>query len=100
IPCSRSYAAPFHRLRPGEQGYGHTPTAALSRPCLDHQHGALYGDVAGALQGRLAIIWKAPEPLIGSRGLSLFSVLVTDAASSTYKHSLQSRASPNATRNP
>ena len=28
--------------------------AALPRPCLHHQHGALYGDVAGALQGYLA----------------------------------------------
>jgi len=43
-----------NRLRPGRQGHGHKATATLPRPRLDHQYGALYGDVARAFKD----VWR------------------------------------------
>ena len=40
-----AYAAAFDGLCPGRQGNGHAAPPALPRPCQDHEHGTLHGDV-------------------------------------------------------
>ena len=50
------HAAAFNRIRTGGQGNGHTTAPALPRTCLDHEHRAIHSDVAGAVQGYLAVI--------------------------------------------
>ena len=40
-----AYAAAFNGLCPGRQGNGHAAPPALPRPCQDHEHGTLHGDV-------------------------------------------------------
>ena len=50
------HAAAFNRIRTGGQGNGHTTAPALPRTCLDHEYRAIHSDVAGAVQGYLALI--------------------------------------------
>jgi len=59
------------RIRTGGSRNGYTTAPALPGPRLDHEHGALHGDVAGAVQGHLARLdrrgslsmGKVPAPL-------------------------------------
>jgi integrase len=55
FPRSRAHAAPFLRLRPGEQGDGYAKAPALPRPCLNHEHGEVQRDEPRAIQGYLAV---------------------------------------------
>jgi hypothetical protein len=50
------HAAAFNRIRTGGQGNGHTTAPALPRTCFDHEYRAIHSDVAGAVQGYLALI--------------------------------------------
>jgi hypothetical protein len=53
-------SAALDRIRTGGQGNGHTAAPALPRACLDHEYCAVHRDVAGAVQGYLALIFSAP----------------------------------------
>src|SRR6478735_11407218 len=55
FPVHVHMAPPLDRIRSGGQGNGHTAAPALPRACLDHEYRALYGHVAGAVQGYLAL---------------------------------------------
>jgi hypothetical protein len=55
FPVHVHIAPPLDRIRSGGQGNGHTAAPALPRACLDHEYRALYGHVAGAVQGYLAL---------------------------------------------
>ena len=46
---------PFYWIRTSGQGNGHTAAPALPGACFDHEYSALHCDVAGALQGYLAL---------------------------------------------
>ena len=56
VPGTCPHAAAFDRIRTGGPGNGHTAAPALPGACLDHEYRALHGDVAGAVQGYLALI--------------------------------------------
>jgi integrase len=56
FPVHVQHAAAFDGIRTGGPGNGHTAAPALPGACLDHEHRALHRNVAGALQGHLALI--------------------------------------------
>jgi integrase len=56
FPVHVQHAPPLDRIRTGGQGNGHTTAPALPRTCLDYKHRAIHSDVAGAVQGYLALI--------------------------------------------
>jgi hypothetical protein len=56
---SRSHVKAQYGLHARQQRHGHTALAAFPRPRLDHEHGALHCNVAGAVQGYLA---QEPAP--------------------------------------
>jgi integrase len=62
FPVHVQHAAAFDGLRTGGQGNGHTAASALPRACLDHEHCPLHRDVAGAVQGYLALSEEARFP--------------------------------------
>jgi integrase len=51
LPHPRAYAAPRLRLRPGEQGDGYAQAPALPRAREHHEHGEVFGDEPGTVQG-------------------------------------------------
>jgi hypothetical protein len=55
FPVHVHIAPPLDWIRSGGQGNGHTAAPKLPRACLDHEYRALYGHVAGAVQGYLAL---------------------------------------------
>jgi Phage integrase family len=63
------HAAAFDRIRIGGPGNGHTPASALPGACLDHEYRSLHCDVAGAVQGHLALTptrrWLCGPSLFG-----------------------------------
>ena len=67
FPVHVQHAAAFDGLRTGGQGNGHTAAPALPRACLDHEYRAIHSDVAGAVQGYLALI-KTGRSLTVQRG--------------------------------
>jgi hypothetical protein len=59
-------APPLDAIRAGGQGNGYPAPSALSGPRLDHEHRALNGNVAGAVQGHLArLTWSQVDPAYG-----------------------------------
>jgi hypothetical protein len=62
FPVHVHIAMAFDGLRTGGQGNGYTPAPALPGACLHHEYRALHGDVAGAVQGHLALISTRPLP--------------------------------------
>ena len=62
-----------HMLRhsTGGQGNGHTAAPALPRACLDHEYRAIHSDVAGAVQGYLAL--SKTGRCLTDQGLRLYS---------------------------
>jgi hypothetical protein len=56
FPVHVQHAAAFDGIRTGGPGNGHTAAPALPGACLDHEYCALHRDVAGAIQGYLALI--------------------------------------------
>ena len=55
LPGPRAYAAPRLRLRPGEQGDGYAQAPALPRAREHHEHGEVFGDEPGTVQGFVAV---------------------------------------------
>ena len=55
VPSSCAHAAPFLRLRPGEQGDGYAKASALPGPREYHEHGEIFGDEPRAVSGYLAV---------------------------------------------
>jgi integrase len=60
FPVHVHIAPPLDRVRSGGQGNGHTAAPALSGPCLHHEYRPLHCDVAGAVQGHLALTRRWP----------------------------------------
>jgi len=48
-------AAPLDGIRVGSPRNGYTAPPALPRACFDHEYSSLHRDVAGAVQGYLAL---------------------------------------------
>ena len=55
FPSPRAHAAPLDRIRTSGPRNGYTAPPALSRACFDHQYSSLRRDIAGAVQGHLAL---------------------------------------------
>ena len=55
FPGSRAHAAPLDGIRTGGPRNGYTAPQALSRARFDHEYSSLHRNVAGAIQGRLAL---------------------------------------------
>jgi hypothetical protein len=65
-PDTEICAPPLDGIRAGGQGNGYPAPSALSGPRLDHEHRALNGNVAGAVQGHLArLTWSQVDPAYG-----------------------------------
>jgi integrase len=62
FPVHVQHAAPLDRIRTGGPRDGYQAPSALPRPCLNHQYGAIYGHVAGAVQ-----VCNDPRPALLSR---------------------------------
>ena len=65
FPVHVHVLAPFHGIRAGGARHGYAPASALPRACLDHEHRPLHRDVAGAVQGYLALISTCQWPSAG-----------------------------------